>query len=72
MLAMLKTRRVERRQLIIAIGWGPGGKEGEETLEAGAVVRELADAVEHKVHDLLADGVVAAGVVVGGILLARD
>ena len=46
--------------------------EEEETLEAGAVVRELADAVEHEVDDLLADGVVAAGVVVGRVLLAGD
>tara|TARA_B100001758_G_scaffold191958_1_gene169047 strand:+ start:323 stop:760 length:438 start_codon:yes stop_codon:yes gene_type:complete len=46
--------------------------EGEEALEARAVVRELADAVEHEVHDLLADRVVAARVVVGRVLLARD
>ena len=38
------------------------GVEAEDALEAGAVVRELADAVEHEVDDLLADGVVAAGV----------
>ena len=48
------------------------GVEDEEALQAGAVVRELADAVEDQVDDLLADGVVAAGVVVGGVLLARD
>ena len=46
--------------------------EAQEALEASAVVRELADAVEDEVHDLLADGVVTARVVVGGILLARD
>ena len=48
------------------------GVEDEEALEARAVVRELADAVEHEVDDLLADRVVAARVVVGGVLLARD
>ena len=48
------------------------GVEEEEALEAGAVVRELADAVEHEVDNLLADRVVATGVVVGGVLLARD
>jgi hypothetical protein len=37
-----------------------------------AVVRQLADAVEAQVDDLLADGVVAAGKVVGGVLLAAD
>ena len=42
----------------------------EEALEAGARVGELADAVEGQVEDFLADGVVAAGVIVGRVLLA--
>jgi hypothetical protein len=46
--------------------------EHEEALQARAVVGQLADAVEHQVHQLLADGVVAARVVVGRVLLARD
>ena len=44
----------------------------EERGITGTVVGELADAVEHEVDDLLADGVVAAGVVVGSVLLAGD
>ena len=48
------------------------GVEDDEALEARAVVGELADAVEDEVDDLLADGVVAARVVVRGVLLARD
>ena len=44
----------------------------QETLEPAAVVRQLADAIEHIVDDLLADRVVATGVVVRRILLARD
>ena len=43
--------------------------EGKHTC---AIVCQLADAVQAEVHDLLADGVVAAGKVVGGILLAAD
>ena len=46
--------------------------EAEESLETRAVVSELADAVEDEVYDLLSDGVVAASVVVGSILLAGD
>ena len=46
--------------------------EDEESLEAGALIRELPDPVKDQVDDLLADGVVATGVVVGGILLAGD
>merc|ERR1719171_3393251 len=41
------------------------GVEDHEALKTRAVVRELAQAVEHQVNNLLADGVVAAGEVVG-------
>ena len=44
--------------------------EHQEPLEAGARVDKLPDPVEHQVDDLLADGVVAPSVVVGGVLLA--
>ena len=46
--------------------------EDQEALETGALVGELADAVEHEVDDLLADRVVSARVVVGSVLLAGD
>ena len=44
--------------------------EDHESLQASAVVSKLADAVQDEVHDLLADGVVATGIVIGSILLA--
>mmetsp|Transcript_8826 Transcript_8826/g.23021 ORF Transcript_8826/g.23021 Transcript_8826/m.23021 type:complete len:269 (-) Transcript_8826:39-845(-) len=53
-------------------GAATDGVEDHEALETSAVVGELPDAVKHEVDDLLADGVVAAGEVVGGVLLARD
>ena len=40
--------------------------------ETSAVVGKLADAVKHEVDNLLADGVVATGEGVGGILLNGD
>jgi hypothetical protein len=43
--------------------------EHHEALETGAVVRELSDAVENAVDDLLADRVVATSVVVRGVFL---
>ena len=46
--------------------------EEEETLETGALIGELTDAVEDEVDDFLANGVVASGVVVGSIFLAGD
>ena len=45
-------------------------KGREHTLETGALVGELADAVEDEVDNFFADGVVATGVVVGGVFLA--
>jgi hypothetical protein len=46
--------------------------EDHESLQTSAVVSKLTDAVQYEVHDLLADSVVATGVVVGSILLTRD
>ena len=55
---------------------GPGaateGVEDQEALEAGAVVRQLPDPVQHQVDDLLAHGVVPPGVVVRSVLLPGD
>ena len=44
--------------------------EDEESLEPGALVRQLPHPVQHQVDDLLADGVVAPRVVVRRVLLA--
>ena len=46
--------------------------EDKEALEAGAVVCYPPDPVHRHLDLLLADGVVAPGVVVGSILLAGD
>jgi len=46
--------------------------EDEEALETGALVGQLPDAVEHHVDDFLADCVMASGVVVSSVFLARD
>ena len=46
------------------------GVEDEETLQTRTLVSQLPDAVQNQVHYFLADGVVTAGVVVGGVLLA--
>ena len=46
--------------------------EDEEALETGTLVSQLPDAVQDQVDELLPDGVVTTGVVVGGILLTSD
>ena len=46
--------------------------EEKESLEASALICQLPDPVQHQVHHLLPDGVVAPSVVVGGVLLPID
>jgi hypothetical protein len=46
--------------------------ENEKSLKTSAVVGDAADLVKNLVDELLANGVVAAGVVVGSILFAGD
>jgi hypothetical protein len=44
----------------------------KETLQASAVVSKLAHSVQDKVDNFFANGVVTTGVVIGGVLFARD
>jgi hypothetical protein len=46
--------------------------EHEEALETSAVVSQFSDSVEAEIDDLLADGVVTSGEVIGGIFLSGD
>jgi|OM-RGC.v1.036071559 hypothetical protein len=55
----------------MVINMGGGRVKDHETLKARAVVRELAQAVEDQVHDLLADGVVTSGKVQLLLVLSR-
>ena len=48
------------------------GVEEEEALQASALVSQLPDPVQDKVNNLLANGVVSPGIVVGSILLTID
>ena len=72
LLAVVDGEALEEEGAEAGAGATTDGVEDEEALEAGAVVGELADAVEAEVDDFLADGVVATGVVVGGVFLAGD
>ena len=46
--------------------------EKKKSLKTSTLVSQLPDSVQNQIHDLLANGVVAPGVVVGGVLLAID
>ena len=48
------------------------GVEEKESLETSALISQLPDPVKNQVNNLLANGVVTPGVVVGGVLLASD
>jgi len=53
-------------------GSSSGGVEAKESLESGTVVGQLTDSVKDKVDNLLTDGVMSTGVVIGGIFLSGD
>jgi len=46
--------------------------EEKESLEASTLVSKLPDSVQDQINDLLSNGVVTPGVVVGGVLLSID
>jgi len=46
--------------------------ESEETLKSGALVGHFSQPVGRVLNQVLADGVVTPGVVVGGVFFARD
>merc|ERR1712005_15230 len=72
LLAVVHGQTLEEERAEARAGTSTNSVEHEETLEASALVRELAKAVEGEVNNLFANGVMAAGVVVGCVLLAGD
>ena len=72
LLAVVDGESLEEEGTETGAGTTTNGVEDEEALEASALVSELSDSVEAEIDDFLADGVVATGEVVGGILLAGD
>jgi len=70
--AVVNGQALEEERAETGAGTTTDSVEDHETLEASAVVGELADAVEGEVDDLLANGVVATGVVVGSVFFTRD
>ena len=70
--AVVNRQTLEEERAKTGAGTAANGVEDDEALEASAVVRELANAVEHQVDDLLTNGVVATGIVVRRVLLSGD
>ena len=72
LLAVVNGQALQKKATQTGTGAATDGVVDEETLETGAVVSELADAVEDQINNLFTDGVVTAGEVVAGILFTRD
>uniref|UniRef100_A0A8W7P101 Uncharacterized protein n=1 Tax=Anopheles coluzzii TaxID=1518534 RepID=A0A8W7P101_ANOCL len=72
LLAIIHRQTLHQQRGEAGTGTATERVEDQETLQPGALVRQLADAVQHQIDDLLADGVMATGVVVRRILLAGD
>jgi hypothetical protein len=53
-------------------GTSSNSVEDEETLESSALIRELSDSVEAEIDDLLTNGVMSSGEVVGSIFFTGD
>merc|ERR1719436_1091094 len=70
LLAVVHRNALEDESAETGAGTAADGVVDDEALHVLGVINELAQAVVHLVKDLLADGVVSAGEVVGSILLA--
>lgn len=72
LLAVLASETLQEESTETGAGTTTEGVEDKEALETNAVVGDAADLVEDTLDELLANGVVTTGVVVGGILLSGD
>jgi hypothetical protein len=70
--AIVDGQSLEKKRTKTGSGTSTSGVEDHESLKTGTVVGQLSHAVKHKVNNLLADGVVTTGIVIGSILLAGD
>ena len=72
LLAVVDRETLHQQSTEARTGTSTEAVEDEEALETRAIVRNTPNLVEHLVDELFADSVVAASVVVRGILLASD
>ena len=69
-LTVIDGKSLEEERSKTGSGTSTDGVEDEETLESSALIGELSDSVEAEIDDLLTNGVMSSGEVVGGILLS--
>jgi len=71
-LAVIDRESLEEERSKTGSGTTTDGVEDQEALETSALIGKLSDAVEAEINDLLTNGVVTTGEVVGSIFLAGD
>jgi len=72
LLAVIDGKSLEEEGTETGAGTATNSVEDEEALETSALIGELTDSVEAEINNLLTDGVVTTGEVVGGVLLTGD
>jgi len=72
LLSVIDGKSLEEERSESGSGTSTDGVEDEETLETSALIGELSDSIEAEIDDLLTDGVMSSGEVVGGIFLSGD
>jgi hypothetical protein len=72
LLTVIDGKSLEEEGTKTGTGTTTNGVEDEETLETSALISELSDSVEAEIDDLLTNGVVTSGEVVGSILFTGD
>jgi len=70
--AIVDRQALQKKTSETRTGSTPSGVEDQESLQSGAVIRQLADTVQDRVYNLLANGVVSAGIIIGSVFLAID
>ena len=71
-LTVVNGESLEEERSETGSGTTTDGIEHKETLETSALISKLSDSVEAEIDDLLTNGVVTSGEVVGGIFLSGD
>jgi len=72
LLAVIDGKSLEEEGTETGAGTATNSVEDEEALETSALIGQLTDSVKAEINDLLTDGVVTTGKVVGGVLLTGD
>ena len=72
LLTVIDGESLEEERSETGSGTSTDGVEDEETLETSALIGKLSDSIEAEIDDLLTDGVMSSGEVVGGIFFTGD